>query len=217
MEQALTINPFVVGGGAAVATGLAVGFGATKLTDDIAAKHPNGSDADKPARRVMWTAAGLGFVSAAGGMGALMTGRLNLGAALLGAGVGGMLGSFGAGIAFNARHGVGVETSVNDVLSSYDRNGNDQIDMDGGSWWRSPETTRTTTTRHEDSDGDVYYTTDTYSIERLSNRADVNTDWKVTRNELSTAIGAYDADGNGRLQKDELKRFDREIGEQQIG
>ena len=53
----------------------------------------------------------------------------------------------------------------------------DQIDMDGGSWWRSPETTRTTTTRHEDSDGRVWYDTDTYSIERLATRADANTDW----------------------------------------
>ena len=212
----MTINPFMVGGGAAVATGLAVGFGATRLTDNIAKEHPNGSDADKPARRVLWTAAGLGFASAAGGMGALMTGRLNLGAALLGAGVGGMLGSFGANVAFGARHGIGVETSVNDVLSSYDRNSNDQIDMDGGSWWRSPETTRTTTTRHEDSDGRVWYDTDTYSIERLSTRADSNTDWKVTRDELATAIAAYDSDENGRLQKDELKRFDREIGEEQL-
>jgi hypothetical protein len=213
----MTINPIGVGAGAFVATGLAVGFGGARITDNIAAAHPNGSEADKPARRVLWTAAGLGFASAAGGMVALATGRVNLGGALFGAGAGAMVGAFGANIAFGARHGIGVETSVNDVLSSYDRNRNDQIDMDGGSWWRSPETTRTTTTRHEDSDGDVYYTTDTYSIERLATRADADSNWQVTRGELTGAIGAYDVDGNGRLQQDELTRFDREIGERQIG
>ncbi len=213
------INPLVViGGGAAVATGLAVGFGATKWTDKIAADHPNGSDADKPARRVLLAAGGLGFASAAGGMVALMKGNLALGSALMGAGVGGMVGAFGASIAFGARHGIGVETAVNDVLSSYDRNRNDQIDMDNGSWWRSPETTRTTTTRHEDSNGHVWYDTDIYSIERLAMRADENRDWKATREELTTTIGSYDdIDVNGRLQKDELKRFEREIGEQRIG
>ncbi|MCW2922226.1 MAG: hypothetical protein JWL76_2100 [Thermoleophilia bacterium] len=210
-------NPFAIGGGAAVATGLVVGFGATKLMDDVAERHPTGSDADKPAGRIQWGAAGLGFASAAGGMVALATGRVDLGAALFGAGAGAMLGSFGAGIAFGARHGVGVDTSVVNVLGGYDHNRNGVIDMDSGSWWREPETIRTTTTRHEDSDGDVTYDTDTYSIERLATASDADRNWKVTTDELRTVIGGYDADGNGRIQKDELKRFEREVGERFLG
>jgi hypothetical protein len=158
-----------------------------------------------------------GFGVAAGGMAALATGRVQLGAGLLGAGAGTMLGSFGAGIAFSARHGVGVETSVNDVLSGYDHNRNGQIDLDRGSWWREPETQRTTTTRHEDSNGNAYYTTDTYSIDRLATRADEDRNQVATRGELTSTIGSYDDNGDGRLQGAEAKRFDREIGERHIG
>ncbi len=213
----MMINPFVIGGGAAVASGLAVGFGATKMADGIAEQHPTGSDADRPAGRVMWGAAGLGFASAAGGMVALATGRLNLGAALFGAGAGAMLGSFGATVAFGARHGVGVETSIQNVLDGYDHNDNGVIDMENGSWWRGPETLRTETDSYTDSDGDTHYDTDTYSIERLATTADTDGNWKVTQEELRSTIGSYDLDGNGRLQKDELKRFQREVGERNLG
>ena len=108
-------NPLAIGGGAFVASGLAVGFGASKLMDGVADKHPTGSDADKPAGRIQWGAAGLGFASAAGGMVALATGRVNLGAALFGAGAGAMLGSFGAArLAAEAGSPVVVMTSEED-------------------------------------------------------------------------------------------------------
>lgn len=213
----MSINPAAIGIGAGVVAGVGAGFGISRLTDAIAAKHPTGSGADGPARAWMFGGAIAGVGLAAGGMAALATGRLQLGAGLLGAGAGTMLGSIGAGIGFNARHGVGVDTSVSDVLSGYDHNRNAQIDLDSGSWWREPETIRTTRTSHEDSNGNTYYTTDTYSIDRLAVRADENRDQAATRGELTSTIGGYDADGDGRLQGDEAKRFDRELGEQHIG
>lgn len=211
----MSVSPAVIGVGAGIASGLAVGFGATRITDGIAARHPTGSDADRPASRVIWGAAALGFATAAGGMAALVTGRAQLGAGLLGAGMGAMLGSFGANVAFSARHGVGVETSVQNVLDGYDHDSNGRIDLEDD-WWHGSETQRTVRTRHEDSDGDVWYETDVYSIERLATRADADGDWIVTRGELTGTIGSYDADRNGRLQGDELARFDREVGERQV-
>ena len=213
----MTVNPFAVGAGAAVATGLAVGFGASKITDGIAEKHPNGSDADKPAGRVTWGAAGLSFAAAAGGMAALATGRLTLGAGLFGAGFGGMIGAIGSGIAFQARHGVGVETTLQGVLDGYDHNRSGDLELEDRGWFREPETIRTHTYTREDSDGDTYWVSDTYSIERLATRADRNEDWVATAEELRSTIASYDADGNGRLQGDEYKRFDREVGERKVG
>lgn len=211
----MTINPFVVGGGAAVATGLAVGFGGTKITDAIARKHPTGSGADGPARATLFAAGGLGIAAAFGGMVAMSRGNTTLGAALVGGGFGAAAGAMGAGIAFGVRHGIGVDTSVRDVMTSYNRDWDDELDLH--TTWRTPEYIRREETRHEDSDGDVHYSVSFYSIEHLTRRADANFDGKATPAELRVVFDSYDADGNDRLQGAELKRANREVGEVPLG
>lgn len=209
------VSPGVIGAGAFVGTGLAVGFGASKINDGIAERNPTGSSADGKARGVLFAAGGVGIATAFGGMMAMARGNVGLGAALVGGGFGAAVGAFGAGIAFQHRHGVGVETSVNDVMSSYNRDFDNELDLD--TTWRTPEYIRRDEDRHEDSDGDVHYTVNFYSIQDLVSRADVNGDRKVTPTELHDVFGSYDLDGNGRLQGDELKRADREVGERSLG
>lgn len=213
----MTINPLVVGAGAAVAAGIGIGVGATRIAGNIAKEHPTGSDADTPMSRVVFGAAALSFASAAAGVVALATGRQPLGAALFGAGFGGMVGSIGAGIAISAKHGVGVDTTLERVLDQYDSNGNGQIEMTDRGWFKPSETTRTHTYTTEDSDGDTHWETDYYSIDRLATRADRDEDWIATGAELRATIESYDADGNGRIQGDESDRFEREVGEQRTG
>ncbi|MCB0879701.1 MAG: hypothetical protein KDC46_12080 [Thermoleophilia bacterium] len=212
----MNVNPFAVGAGVAVATGLVTGFGGSKLMDSIADKHPTGSDADKPAGHVVGWTEGLGFATAAGGMVALATGRLALGGALFGAGMGAMIGGFGASIAYGVRHGIGVDTSVDNVLSGYDHNRNGQLELEDPGFWHQAETRRTERTSHEDSNGDTYWETETFSIDRLVDRADTNGDWVATRPELRDVVSSYDSDGDGRLKGEELKRFQREVGEERI-
>ncbi len=213
----MNVSPAIVGIGALVGGGAAVGVGSTMLMDSIAGEHPTGSDADRPAGRVAGGAALLGFAVAAGGVVALAKGRLKLGAALLGGGFGTMAGSLGASVAFGVRHGVGVKTTVDNVLRDYDHNRNDQLELTDQGWFQPAETTRVETDSHEDSDGDTHYDTTYYSIDRLATRADLNHDQIATRDELTTAVSAYDLKGDGRLDYEEMKRFDREIGERVIG
>ena len=209
------MSPGVIGVGAFVGSGLAVGFGASKINDGIAERNPTGSAADGKARGVLFAAGGIGIATALGGMFAMSRGNVQLGAALVGGGFGAGVGAIGAGIAFEKRHGVGVETSVNDVMSSYNRDFDNELDLD--TTWRTPEYIRRDEDRHEDSDGDVHYTVTYYSIHELASRADVNGDSKVTPAELRSVFGSYDVDGNGRLQGEELKRADREVGERNLG
>lgn len=210
------MNPFAIGAGAMVASGTAVGFGATRIADGIAREHPTGSDADKPSARVFWGSGALGLGAMVGGMVALWRGNITAGAALVGGGAGVMLGSLGAGFAFTARHGIGVETSVENVLGAYDADDNGQLDLTDRGWTRPAETTRTVTTSWRDAQGHTHFDTDEYSVERLAERADRDDDQIATRGELTGTIDSYDADGNGRLQGDELKRFNRELGERQL-
>jgi hypothetical protein len=210
------MNPLAIGAVSAGVVGVGTGIAVTRITDGIAARHPTGSEADGPAQAWSIGTSALGFATAAGGMVALAKGRLQLGAALVGGGAGAMIGGIAGGIAFGARHGVGVESAVSDVLSNYDRNRDGAIDMAQSSWWRSPETYRTETRTWRDSDGDTHWETDTYSIERLAMRADADGDQVATGAELRSTIAGYDEDSDGRLQKDELKRFEREVGEQHV-
>ena len=209
------VHPGVVGVGAFVGTGLAAGFGASRINDGIAERNPTGSAADGKARGVLLGIGATGILAGFGGMAALWRGNATLGAALVGGGFGAAAGAVGASIAFNVRHGIGVDTSVSDVMSSYNRDFDHELDLD--TTWRTPEFIRRDETRHEDSDGDVHYTVTYYSIERLADRADVNRDGKATPEELRAVFASYDGDGNGRLQGEELKRADREVGERNLG
>ncbi len=212
----MAVNPVVaVGVGAGVATALGVGFGVTKITDAIAEKHPNGSSADGPA--AAWSL-GTGFLGVlTTGLGVFASARANpmVGAGLIGAGSGMMVGAVASGIAFTVRHGVGVDTLRDSLVSKYDHNWNGQLELDG-SFWRQPETIRTERREWEDSDGDTHVDYDLYTIDALANTADANRDRIATRAELRDTIKRYDENGDDRLQGAEARRFDRELGERQI-
>ena len=205
------ISRAAIGVGAGVATAIGVGLGANAILDGIAKRNPTGSSADGKASGVLFGAGALAVGSIVGGMVALGRGNASLGAGLIGAGIGTGIGAFGSQVAFGAKHGVGVDTTIDGTIRRYDRDGDRQLDLDPG--WRSPEYVREERTSHEDSNGDTYYTYDHYTIERLTSAANTDRDGVVTRPELAATVSSYDADENGRLQGDEAKRFDREVGE----
>lgn len=207
------MGPGAIGLGTGVVAAGALGFGAYRIMDGIGTRNPNGSDADK-ARWVGYGLVGLGVASAVGGFftGGRGLGTSQLGAALIGGGIGAVAGGLAAGWGFTSKYGIGVDTQVSDIFSSYNRDFDSELDLD--TRWRTPEDIRRVENRHTDSDGNYTYSTYTYySIQELAGRADADNDGKVTRDELRTAVAAYDADGNGRLQPDENRRFDREVGE----
>jgi hypothetical protein len=207
-------SPLAVGIGAGVVAAAGLGYGAYQITDGIGERHPNGSEADGKARLVNYGLIGLGIASAVGGffVGGRGFNTSMLGAAMIGGGIGAVVGGIGSGIGFTHKHGIGVETQVNDIFGSYNRDFDSELDLD--TTWRTPEDIRREETRHTDSDGNYTYSTYTYySIQELANLADTNHDYKVTKDELRTAVARYDFDGNQRLQPDENKRFDREVGE----
>ena len=213
----MNVSPGAIGAGAAVAVGLGVGIGVTKLADGFVERNPTGSEADRPIGQLQGATAAAGFASFAGGMYALFRGNVPLGAGLMGAGVGALLGTIGSAAVTNARHGVGVETTADNVLHNYDYNRNDQLEMTDRGFFKPAETTRSDTTTHTDSDGDSHSHTTYYSVDRLATRADANRDLVATRDELIDTIAPYDGDENGRLKGPELGRFDRELGERIIG
>lgn len=207
------MSGLAIGIGAGVVTAGALGFGAYQVMDGIGERNPDGSDADK-ARWVGYGLIGLGVASAVGGffVGGRGFNTSQLGAALIGGGAGAIVGGIGAGMGFTSKHGIGVETQVNDLFASYNRDFDDELDLD--TTWRTPEDVRRVEHRHEDSEGRYQYSTYTYyNIQKLAGEADTNHDAKVTRDELRIAVARFDVDGNGRLQPDENRRFDRESGE----
>ncbi|MCW2922846.1 MAG: hypothetical protein JWM98_250 [Thermoleophilia bacterium] len=214
----MTIPPVAIGVGAGVAVGIASGFGLASITSGIGDRNPTGSSADGKARGVLW-GAGLtgGVLGVGGGMYAVSRGNAALGAGLIGAGIGAAIGAGAAGIAFGHSYGIGVDTQANDIFSSYNRDFDDVLDLDPG--WRTPENVRVERQQHDhdwDGDGDTDSTTYTYTyhtIDRLTNKANVNGDGKVTRPELHDAVASYDSDGNGRLKGEERKTYEREVGE----
>ena len=207
------MSSLAIGAGAGVVAAGALGFGAYQLMDGIGERNPNGSEADK-ARWIGYGLVGLGIASAVGGffVGGRGMNTSALGVAMIGGGIGAVVGGIGAGWGFQHKHGIGVDTQVNDIFSSYNRDFDSELDLD--TTWRTPEDIRRVEHRHNDSDGHYMYSTYTYySIQELAGLADTNHDAKVTKDELRAAVAKYDADGNQRLQPDENKRFDREVGE----
>jgi hypothetical protein len=207
------MGPGAIGVGAGVLAAGGLGFGAYQLQDGIGARNPNGSDADK-ARWLGYGLVGLGIASAVGGffMGGRGLGTSQLGAAMIGGGIGSVIGGLSANWAFQHKYGIGVETQVNDIFSAYNRDFDSELDLD--THWRTPEDIRRVEHRHEDSEGHYQYSTYTYySIQELAGRADADHNGKVTKDELRAAVKVYDTDGNDRLQHDEHKRFDHEVGE----
>lgn len=208
MTSALAVG---LGTGAIAAAGL--GFGAYQVQDGIGERNPNGSEADK-ARWLGYGLVGLGIASAIGGffVGGRGFNTSTLGAAMIGGGIGAAIGGLGANWGFQRKHGIGVETQVNDIFGAYNRDFDSELDLD--TTWRTPEDVRRVEHRHNDSNGNYMYSTYTYySIQELAGRADANHDAKVTKDELRAVLTTYDADKNQRLQPDEHKRFDRELGE----
>jgi hypothetical protein len=207
-------SALAIGTGAGVLAAGALGYGAYQIMDGIGERHPDGSEADGKARLVNYSLIGLGIASAIGGffVGGRGFNTSTLGAAMIGGGIGAVVGGFGAGWGFQHKHGIGVDTQVNDLFSSYNRDWDSELDLD--TTWRTPEDIRREETRHTDSDGNYLYSTYTYySIQELAGIADVDHNGKVTKDELRAAVAKYDADGNQRLQPDENRRFDREVGE----
>lgn len=214
-EWDMNINPAAIGIGAGVAGGLAFGIGATKYLDGVSEKHPTGSRSDTIAGWTTGAGIGAGVLTAGGGV-LTLSKNVHLGAALLGTGFGLMAGAIGSSIAFNARHGVGVDSITNSTMSAYDRNWSGKLELN--TTWRTPESIRRVEHRHEDSEGRVRYDYDFYSIDALTAKADAAPrDGVVNRSELHDVYADYDKDGNGRLQGEEYKRADREVGERWIG
>lgn len=214
------INPLVLGGIGATVVAAGVGYGLTKANDALIASDPKGTSGDAKAVGVtIGTAflgvAGGGTLAALGGIGKIHPG-FAIGGAALGAGM--LVGSIGALIATNVRHGSSVETAAQGVIDKYDRwPGNDSLDLQG-SFWSPPETYRSETSSYEDSDGDRHYSTSVYEVTRLAERADQvgNRDDRASHDELRTVIGSFDADGDGRLKGKESRAFDRQYGERLV-
>lgn len=212
-----SMDSLILAGGAGLAAAVAVGLGVTLAGNKAAEAHPDGSEADDGLRTATWVGNGLGIAAAVGGFAAAVSGHQELGTLLLGAGVGAFLGSGIARKGFEGRHGVGVETAVQDMLATYDDNDDDRIDLYADSFWRGTETSRTVTHQSTDSNGyTTYYDEDVYSIERLVSLANGDRDQFATRQELRDVIASYDVDGNGRLQQAEHDRYEGEAGEQQL-
>jgi hypothetical protein len=211
------IHPLVIAGGAGLVTGLAAGFAVARAGDAAAAAHPDGSEADDGVRAAGGWATGLGIAAGIGSIAAVLAGQRELGLVLLGAGAGAWVGSSLAKRSFESKHGIGIDTALHDVLSTYDDNDDRRIDLNANKFWTGTETTRTVTHHSTDSNGyTTYYDEDVYSIERLATRADANRDGFAMDYELRAVIGSYDTDGNGRLQQVERDRYRREAGEQQL-
>ena len=216
----MQINPLVVGGiGAAVVAG-GVGLGLTKANDALIAGDPTGTKGDS---RALTATIGTAFLGvAAGGALAVLgaTGKIHPGFAIAGAalGAGALVGSIGAGIATQVRHGQSVESSIANVMDRYDRfPANGSLDLDG-TFWRSPETFRTDTDSYEDSDGDRHTTTTVYTVQELAERADAlgDGDRRTTPGELRSVIAPFDANGDGRLKGSEGRALDRAYGERVV-
>lgn len=205
------ITPTHVGIAAGAASALAFGLVEDRIVDGYARRHPTGSDADTPGTLIPLAGAALGFVSAGVGMFALSRGS-TAGAALIGVGAGAMLGSIGAGIAFRARHGVGVDSEVASTFSSYNRDFDDVLDLNTS--WRTPEYVRRVEREWEDSDGRRHHDVDYYTIARLSFASDSNHDGQVTRPEMRSITASFDRDNDGRLKGNELGDYKRQYGEE---
>lgn len=208
-----SLSPLAAGLGAGAMATAVAGFGGYQLMDGIGERNPTGNDADGKARAVQWGLVGLGAAAAVGGFfaGGRGFGASTLGAALIGGGIGSAIGGLAASWGFERKHGIGIDTRTRDLFNSYNRGFDDELDLD--TRWRTPENVRRIEHRHEDSHGHVHYTYTYYTIDRLTSKADVDGNSKVTRPELRAAVADYDADGNGRIQGEEARRYDREVGE----
>ncbi|MCW2961586.1 MAG: hypothetical protein JWM25_1772 [Thermoleophilia bacterium] len=218
------VGPAIGLGLAAVGIGVASGYGLSKANDAIMRKHPTGSSGDLP---TSLTSIGTGVLGAAIGVagGVAMHrgfGKLGLAGVTVGAGL--VLGAVGGGIATSMRHGVGVETKVQDIFSKYDGAGfgyrDGVLDLEG-SFWSPPENYRTDvshTDRNDDGDtNDAGETTRrVYEISRFAFDADVDDNRRVELREARDLVAASDRNGDGRLIGDESNSFDRAYGERLV-
>lgn len=211
----MVINPAVrnilVGAGAATVTGL----WATKAIDGVMEKHPTGSAGDGKAAMIGGLTAVAGVAIAVGSM--LMLGSRSpaLAEAGLATGAGIAIGGIGALVVGGIRHGSGVDSITDGVIDRYDNNWDKKLDLEGN-WWRHPENYRVERTRHEDPDGDVHYDTTYYEILEFTRRANTNDDRYVERPEARVLVKSYDQDGDDRLKGNEMRKYEREVGERRV-
>lgn len=199
-------------GGTALASGLITGIGSAKVYNKMANKSKGSGAAD--------FAAGLGTAALMVGGVALMIGgtavvpmqfKMLTGAA----GFGAIIGAFAGHAAYRDNHGYKTETMRDNIFNLYNHDRDKVLDLDPN--WRMPEYIREhENCGFEDDDGHRDCTKEYYSIREMADRADTDNNNQVSKAELLGLITSYDENGNGRIARGEMKKFEREVGEDRI-